>query len=246
MNCKRLTALMVVAAMAAATTVGSFQLLPSQAEAEERPDQTPSTDDDSHDDGVAVVYQGVLQNEGGEPVSGVYPLTFQLYRDGMSAEPIWTEQHFVSVVDGRYQVRLGAHSTLRAPMLRGERWLGVELNGEEELLRDRITVEAPGDGDIGGVGDEDTTATADTTVAEAIGEFTAEDIEAIQRTADRALERTASPGLGDTRRSAGEEVGGAGGTSYELTCPEGYVATGIRGGAGRVVDSITVLCSPLE
>ena len=41
-------------------------------------------------------------------------------------------------------------------------------------------------------------------------------------------------------------AGGDGGVPYELKCPKGHVVTGIRGGEGIYLDSIQLICSPLE
>ena len=41
-------------------------------------------------------------------------------------------------------------------------------------------------------------------------------------------------------------VGGAGGTPFEMICPPGMVAVGIRGGAGIYIDNFQVVCAPLE
>lgn len=278
MKSKHLLAVVVSASIAVAAG-GALQLVSAPATAQEDTEgdgadgddrQQPSVDEVPAPDDVVVIYRGVLQNEQGEPVSGVFPLNFQLYRGNMSADSIWSERHFVSVVDGRYQVRLGTRAPLARHLLEGDRWLGVELDGEHELLRDRLLVQRPGDGEGAEEVDEDSRVSyAD--VAERAAEaerarvaetamsldgLTADDLEeqselAIQRLGEHVADPDAhqaagGPTVGDTVTSAGEEVGGSGGSSYEMNCPDGYVVTGIRGGAGRVVDSITLLCSPLE
>ena len=43
-----------------------------------------------------------------------------------------------------------------------------------------------------------------------------------------------------------EQVGGTGGNPYTLQCPPGHVVTGIKGGAAAYLDSISLICSPLE
>ena len=43
-----------------------------------------------------------------------------------------------------------------------------------------------------------------------------------------------------------ETAGGTGGQPYTLRCPKGYVVTGITGGAAAFVDSVSIICSPLE
>jgi hypothetical protein len=45
----------------------------------------------------------------------------------------------------------------------------------------------------------------------------------------------------------GNRVGGPGGTAeYNEACPKGYVMTGVKGGAGIYLDSIQIVCSPIE
>ena len=220
-------------------------------------------------DGIAVVYRGVLQNEAGQPVSGVFPLTFRLYRGAMSAQPLWSEDHFISVVDGRYQVTLGESSPLREHLLSGERWIGIELDGQDEILRDQIIVESPGGSDVAEPDSRQRLSHADVADraaeaerariaenAEALDGMTAEEIEdmanlAMQRLGEHIADpdahaATSGPTIGSPARTADDEAGGTGGTSYEINCPDGHVATGIKGGAGRLVDSITLICSPLE
>ncbi len=270
------TTVLLLAALLVATAASALFI--SGVGAEETPQQddepTQQQDDEVFDDrpivdGITVLYRGVLQNADGDPVSGVFELSFNLYHGSMSADPIWTENHYVSVVDGRYQVALGSDTALGAHLLAGERWLGVELQGEDELLRDQLTVDTPDGKPLEETDAGESVSHADIAdraaeaerarvaeTAESVGDMTAEEIreqteQALRRLGEHvsdpdAHSAAAGSSIGSTRRSAGDEAGGTGGTSYEITCPEGYVATGIRGGAGRVVDSITVLCSPLE
>ena len=115
------TAALVVAALAVGSPAGvgaEEAPQPDSEETAEQPDEQAVDQREERDagdeleqmhrdDGVKVIYQGVLQNEQGDPVSGVLPLTFHLYRGEASAEPMWSEDHYVSVIDGRYQVPLG-------------------------------------------------------------------------------------------------------------------------------------------
>jgi hypothetical protein len=41
-------------------------------------------------------------------------------------------------------------------------------------------------------------------------------------------------------------VGGKGGQRYERKCPDGFVMTGIRGGAGALMDSVEIICTQLK
>lgn len=218
-------------------------------------------------DAVEVRYRGLLQDESGAPISGVFPLEFNLYRDGMAAEPMWSERHYVSVIEGRYQVPLGSEEVLRSRQVDGERWLGVALVGEGELLRDRITIARPGrPGDSEGAGTQVTRAeVADRAIeaeraviaesADALGELTVEEIERIsnlalerlgQHMADpNAHEATARYKLGSNSQVL-DAAGGSGGTHFSLKCPPGHVVTGIEGRAGRMLDAITAICTPLQ
>lgn len=254
----------------AAAVMAALILAPDVAADEEASERSSERSEASHSlDHISVVYRGTLQDEEGGPVSGVFPLTFKLYRGSMSANPIWEETHFVSVVDGRYQVPLGHRAPLGEHLLQGERWMGVELTGEAELLRDRVTVEHPDgeDGELRSAGQQvsfadvaeraieaDRARTADNAMA--LDGMTAQEIEDLSNLALRRLgEHIADPeahsgrsgaSLGSRGRAANESAGGRGGTPYDIRCPEGHVVTGIQGSAGRVVDNVTVICTPLE
>jgi hypothetical protein len=53
------------------------------------------------------------------------------------------------------------------------------------------------------------------------------------------------PSVGSTTRIL-QRVGGEGGDSYTRLCPAGYVMVGLQGRAGGFVDSLQVVCAPLE
>ncbi|TXD37581.1 hypothetical protein FRC98_07780 [Lujinxingia vulgaris] len=218
-------------------------------------------------DAVEIRYRGLLQDESGAPISGVFPLEFHLYRDGMAAEPMWTERHYVSVIEGRYQVPLGSQETLRAREVDGQRWLGVVLVGEGELLRDRITIARPGrPGEEAGADSRITRAeVADRAIeaeraviaesADALGELTVEEIERLSNLAlERLGQHIADPNAHEAsaRYKIGSNsqvldgAGGRGGTHFSLKCPPGHVVTGLEGRAGRMLDYVTAICSPLQ
>ncbi len=209
---------------------------------------------------VEVIYRGLLQDERGQPISAVLPLTFHLYRTSMSADPIWTEEHFVSVIDGRYQISLGRQTPLREQLLLGDRWLAVEITDEGEILRDQLTVtrppgseRRPAAGGDGHVELADRALVADSALS--LDGRTAEDIEEIANLALQRLgEHVADPNAHassaryriGSQRVVPDGAGGAGGTPFEVRCPPGHVVTGLEGRAGRLLDYMTVVCSPLE
>lgn len=233
--------------------------------------------------GIIVDYEGRLHDEAGKPISGVFALVFKLYDEENAAKAVWSEKHYVAVVDGAYRVPLGTRRVLEEDAVPPTPWIGVELDGEAELLRDRLRVGGEDDKDSQAAGDAISAETrklleqarsnkdlafadiAERAVqadranvakrAEALGDLSAEEIEdlanlALERLGDHiadpdAHQATGGIRVGDSRREL-EPVGGTGGTRYERNCPPGHVVTGIRGGAGRLLDSITLICSPLR
>lgn len=99
----------------------------------------------------------------------------------------------------------------------------------------------------------DTAATAET--AQAVGDLSAKEIKelsnvALERLGEHIADPSAHEAAGGIRigneRQITNSAGGSGGSNYELKCPKGYVVTGIRGGAGRLVDSLSLICQPLR
>lgn len=95
-------------------------------------------------------------------------------------------------------------------------------------------------------------------VAQKLGSLTVEDIRELAQSDERAMNRLgkhiADPnahqnqtggGLGEQRRVM-RTVGGSGGNDYRVDCPDGHVVTGIKGGAGNMVDRITIVCTSLQ
>ncbi len=97
------------------------------------------------DPAIELDYNGKLQDEKGQPVSGVFNLEFKLYDGQHAAKSTWHERHFVAVVDGKYTVPLGARQKLYRRAVPQNAWIGVELVGEGEILRDRFQVESASD-----------------------------------------------------------------------------------------------------
>lgn len=91
--------------------------------------------------------------------------------------------------------------------------------------------------------------------AETIGGMSAEQIKRASELAlNRLGEHLADPDahaatgglrLGD-KHAVQKRVGGTGGDPYQINCPPGHVVTGIKGGAGRMVDSISIICTKLQ
>lgn len=240
----------------------------------------------SADRQVVLDYEGKLQDGSGNAISGVFNLHFKLYDDPDAKKPVWNEKQYIGIVDGTYKIPLGRTEKLTRSKLAGDRWIGIELVGGSEILRDKLKVResqiaAKSGGSGSGVGvdtsetkkmiekarESDKMAFADVAqraveadkakvagTAKKIGSMSAEKVQELSNLAlERLGEHVADPnahqasggGLGDKRRVL-DSVGGPGGSSYEKTCPPGWVVVGITGGEGRVVDSLAVICKPLK
>jgi hypothetical protein len=210
-----------------------------------------------------VAYEGQLLDAHRKPLSGIYPLTFSLYRSEKSTRPAWSEAHFVAVQDGKYAVHLGDTRPI-PPTLHLERlYISVGVTGGAELVREKLAVgPASAAPDVAPAVAPDLDPAAASGKARAAGDSYAE-IAGFAYEADRAHTADAVGGLTaaelrkmvkeskseitiGTRTRNSEAAGGTGGQPYTLRCPKGYVVTGIQGGAAAFVDSISIICSPLE
>ncbi len=83
-------------------------------------------------------YQGEVIDQDAIAVSGVLPLEFRIYTSQTSKKAIATEKHFISVVDGKYQLTLGDASPINTtePAL----YVAVLLDGKE-LTRQKVETE---------------------------------------------------------------------------------------------------------
>ncbi len=210
-------------------------------------------------DSPVVVYEGKLQDGKRKPVSGVYPLSFSFHKGPKGGKSLWSESHFVAIDNGVYVVELGAKRSL-PPALDVERlFLGVSITGGDEIIREKIDptsvrrderqkakAAAQGADDAANKKVVDYAETAGLAfeaehakVADKIGSLAEKDL----------LEKLKNAGsgvkIGSSKRYT-SSAGGDGGVAYELKCPKGYVVTGVRGGSGIYLDSIQLICSPLE
>lgn len=91
---------------------------------------------------IQIAYEGRLQDEAGKPIAGIFPLEFRLYRTEDSQAPIWRESHWVSVLQGRYNLVLGRDRRIRTQLVKpgDEVFLGVNLQDGGELTREPLTL----------------------------------------------------------------------------------------------------------
>lgn len=195
---------------------------------------------------VTLVFSHQMEDQRGDPIGGIYWLTFALHRDLGDTRILWTEEFPVAVDMGRYQVELGKERSFPDGLPLLESVLSVSLDGRE-LVRMKVEptmlpgAQRPpeaGKEAAGGCPRCESAATADN--AERLQGMTYQQLEAtISAKKVRLGQKSVrSPMAGDPE---------AEGDLFHLMCPPGFVARGLEGRLkeGSVV-SLQVVCSPLE
>ena len=213
-------------------------------------------------DEFPVPFRGELVDGDLQPISGVFPMTFKLYEAQDSAEPVWAEMQWVSVVEGEYRIDLGDTAAVPETLHGQTLIIGDELGTLGEITRHNVTIApAPEDGGPAPLPDlvfahiaehAQTTRYADEAGdCETLGGMTADDLNRYEEVLGEInelraeIETRGAPQIG-SRTVVLDRVGGTGGERYSAECPPGHVVTGIQGGSGALIDSIELICSPLE
>ncbi len=209
----------------------------------------------SDDERYQLVYKGELIDQDQLPISGVFPLVFKLYPSAKGGKAMWTEALFVSVLDGAYTITLGRRVLLPEKAIGDSVYLAVLLDGAE-VVRQPIIATVVREGLRAAMGGSTTHAEyADRAGdAETVGGYVPEEFAnaEIEKIFERHLHDKKLHGGGGGGSVLGNQnwksdyAGGSGGKTYSLSCPEGFVATGIEGRSGAVLDSIRVVCTKLE
>jgi len=94
-----------------------------------------------------ISYQGRLTDTGGNPLDGVYSMTFRLYTDSLAGSLIFTEVLTVPVNAGLFSVELGNTVTipysLPSTATFANIYLSIQLGAEPEMMPRRRLVSAP-------------------------------------------------------------------------------------------------------
>lgn len=90
-------------------------------------------------------YQGMLRDETGQPLDGVYTMTFRIYPTVISTQTLWSEEHIsVTVRDGHFGVLLGDSAPLDASLFASpDRYIGVTVDPFDEMLPRQRFVSVP-------------------------------------------------------------------------------------------------------
>ncbi|HIA04778.1 MAG TPA: hypothetical protein EYN06_07590 [Myxococcales bacterium] len=206
-----------------------------------------------------LVYSGKLTDERGGPVGGVFPLTFALYSKPRGGKTVWSERHFVSVDNGEYLLELGRKSRIPSRISLDQIYLGVRITGGPSLARERFVPE-------GGIPEtliyqagkrahsqkRPAARKGAVEYAEKAGfAYVAEKADNTERIDGKTLAQIKKALGGSAKIKLGNNtynspsVGGEGGAQFQQLCPDGYVMTGIRGGAGLYLDRMQIVCSPI-
>ncbi len=82
-----------------------------------------------------ISYQGVLNDDAGVPVADdTYSITFRLYDVETGGSALWEETQSVSVLGGIFNVYLGDLVSLTGLDFLNPYWLGIDVEGEGELI----------------------------------------------------------------------------------------------------------------
>ena len=189
-------------------------------------------------------YSGSLRDEKGAPMGGVYWIKFALHRTADDDKEIWSEEQYIAVEKGTYSLELGKQRPVpRVPSM-NSLFLSIQLDGTE-VQRVPVTEDMlPADKKTSVAG-----ATPDgSSCKKCVQAETAKDCQRLGGMTVKQLVNTAVKKeieVGGTAHFT-SSVGGGEGTPFRLTCPPGFVATGIKGKAGETITSLQLVCSPLE
>ena len=150
------------------------------------------------DEGLHVVYRGELINAEARPLAGVFPFEYKLYDEESAETAIWSEQHFVAVFDGQYEITLGNTTALDPELSDREMFVAVVFQGSE-ILRERLVLRPA----------EDETETApDPTEVMATGDVNVENVTEVTfaQLADRALVAQEAEHAADSDRLGGRTL----------------------------------------
>lgn len=217
-------------------------------------------------DGFAITYRGELLDAERRPLSGVFGVTFELLHQRDATDPLWTEQHWVAVSEGMYDLRLGNSRPLPPHLANRQLWLRILIGGAEVGMH-QIAIN---DGQTDDVEINPGPFFSQRPIVDLAGHALGADraerardcrtldgrtLEQLDRSAEfesqladlRRQLRAASEGpfVGEDQRVL-DRIGGETGNPYQVMCPPGYVVTGIRGKGGNVLDSYNAICSQIR
>jgi len=80
-----------------------------------------------------ILHEGLILDEDNIPIEGVVSIRLAIYDSVDGDQELWSETHDAVVVAGYYTLQLGKAAQLKGVFDGGERWLGIALDGADEL-----------------------------------------------------------------------------------------------------------------
>jgi hypothetical protein len=194
-----------------------------------------------------LVYTGSLTDEEGGPVAGIYWFRFSLHRSRSEKKMLWSEEMYVAIDRGTYQVELGKERPIPQALALTGLFLSVHIDGIE-VHRQQVE-ESMVSGGRSPVADVATGSGAECeNCRKAVVAERAEDCERVggmsaKQLVDQVAKKQIRVG---TSAHFTSSVGAGEGTPFRLTCPPGFVVTGIKGKAEDTISNMQLVCSPVE
>lgn len=244
-----------------ATTALVWLIQPAETHAEEAPPSTFS-------------YRGEMVDGSLTPISGVFSLTFSLREGRDAARSLWTETHWVGVVEGMYELDLGTLEPIPDELFGRDLTIVVQMGEDAELTRHALQPQRRAARTDARIPDIEQIVFADLaeralsaerarvaddcrtldgrTIAEL--ELPAEAQRRIQEIQQQIRDLRGSVSAASSGGSSRvgtptqtlPRIGGAGGRAYDRACPPNHVVVGARGRMGDLIDSIELVCAPLQ
>ncbi len=194
-----------------------------------------------------LVYTGSLTDEEGGPVGGIYWFRFSLHRSRSEKKMLWSEEMYVAIDRGTYQVELGKERPIPQALELTGLFLSVHIDGVE-VHRQQVE-----DSMVSGGGGSTAEAAAGTgdgceDCRKAVVAERAEDCERVGGMSAKQLVAQVAKKQIQVGSSAHftSSVGAGEGTPFRLNCPPGFVVTGVKGKAEDTISNLQLVCSPLE
>jgi hypothetical protein len=80
-----------------------------------------------------ISYQGTLMKSGAPVTSGAYKIIVTLYNDESGTQSVWSDEYNAEVKDGLFNILLGSGKILPSGIDLDQLYLGVKINGTNEL-----------------------------------------------------------------------------------------------------------------
>ena len=198
-----------------------------------------------------LIYTGSLKDEKGGPIGGIYWFRYALHRTRNEQKMLWSEEMYVAIDSGNYQVELGKERPIPQALDLTDLYLSVTVDGHE-ISRTPIEPYMIS----GGPPDQ----AGDSPAGKRAAPVGAETCKHCQR-ADRAADAERLGGMSvkqvtnlvakkqvqvGTAAHFTSTVGSGDGSPFRLSCPPGFVVTGIKGKADEGIANLQLVCSPLE